>query len=348
MKRPCLPLKITAWLGVSAAAATVAGLTPVSATEVVSETHATILATLAGASSPDPGKVAYLSAPVVHGVYAGGQISSVSGSRLADVLATWTDDQFNGSSGRFSLQLTSGAAAGWSADITATMSAVKAIDLARPVPANVVAGDKYRIRKLITVDDVFSDANASWPQAAGNPSEADNVILFNNGTKSSAILFRSAIPGYAGWFDATYQPSGDRALSPGSGWIYRRRTSAPATLVWIGVARDELLLTTIKPGLNLVGTALATASPPLAHLGLYTGNTATGLRAGNTLATADSVIAVAPDGSKFKYFYSNAEGNLGWRDEIGAVADAVSFPAGSAFFVDRNSNEPSFEWLLRP
>lgn len=339
-------IDLKTWWGLGAAAWAV--LAPAGATEVISEVHATVVTSIAGASSPDVGKVTYLSAPLVGGVYAGGQISSRTSNQVRDDLATWTDNQFNGPSGRFSFQLTTGAAAGWATEIVTSSGPAKTLDLAASLPPQVAAGDKYRIRKLATVSDIFGGANQGLSLTAGNPSEADNVILFDSTTKSSPLLFRSRVTGFEGWFDATYHAAGDRAISPNQGWIYRRRTNTPASLIWTGVVRDEPVLTTIEPGLNLVGTALVRASPPLSDLGLYSGDPATGLMGGESLALADHVIVVAADGTKAEYFYSTLPGALGWRDRVGAMADAVTFPAGSAFFIDRTSNEPAFDWLLRP
>jgi len=59
-------------------------------------------------------------------------------------------------------------------------------------------------------------------------------------------------------------------------------------------------------------------------------------------------MVVKPDGSQAQYYYSSAAGHTGWFDATGASADGVTFPVGSAFFLDRDLNGSAFAWLINP
>lgn len=325
----------------------VAGVSVTRAADVGSEVHAVVLTTVAGAPTAD-GRITYASVPVLGGIHAGGRISSVAANRLVDLAANWSDGQFNVAAGRFYVLITSGSAIGWSGEINATLAADQALDLTSPLPAGVQAGDTYRVRHHITLASAFADLNADALQPAGNPSEADNAILFDASTKRSTTLFKSNVAGFTGWFDSSYIPDATSILRPATGWMLRRRPAAPVELVWMGVVRTEWLSRPIEPGLNLLGSASTRNSAPLSTLGLYTGNAATGVRAGETLATADRIVVIKPDGTQAQYYYSNAPGLTGWRDAEGNPAESVTFPAGSAFFLDRDLAAPGFAWLISP
>jgi len=249
------------------------------AAEVGSEVHAAVITSIAGAPTP-AGTVTYMSVPLLSGVYAGGRISSITGNRVVDSSTNWTDGLYNGNAGRYYILITSGAALGWTAEITATLGSIHALDLAQAPPSTAQVGDSYRVRRYASVDSVFSDLNATTAQAAGNPSDADNLILYDATTKRSTSLFKSNVSGFDGWFDSAYSAGGTNILPPGTGWMLRRRATASAQLFGVGVVRSEGLSRTVQPGLNLLGTVHASDSPALSNLGLYTGSPTTGVRAG--------------------------------------------------------------------
>jgi len=317
------------------------------AAEVGSEVRAAVITPIA-AGAAGTGTTTYLSSPVMSGIYAGGSITAVSGNRVTDTTATWTDGLYNVGPDRYYLLITSGFSAGWQSDITATLASPRSVDVARSLPASVQVGDRYQVLRHYSVDAAFSGVNATALTSAGNPTEADNILVFDAATQRTTTLFSSNFAGFVGWFDSLYSAAGATPLPAGMGWMVQRKSNVVTQVVWAGLARADSLVRTIQPGVNLIGLAVPGTSATLVNLGLYTGSLTTGVRANASAATADRVVVVNPLGTSLSYFYSNAAGQVGWRDTNGANADAVTFAGGSAFFLERDTTLPAFDWRINP
>jgi len=317
------------------------------AADAVSETFGALVVPVAAATASAPATT-YVSVPFLPGAYAGGSISGIEQTRITDALATWTDNQFNGASGRFYLQLTSGNAAGWWSEVAGTLAGVKVVVLSRTLPAEAQLGDQYQIRPIAKLDLLLAGPNAASLKGAGNPSEADNVVLNDASAQRLSTLFRSSVSGFEGWLNANYEAAGSSPMLPAAGWMVRRRAMLATDLLWTGAVRVTPHRVSIRPGLNLLGTLRSDAAATLDGIGLYTGNSSTGVLAAPTLTAADQVLVVSPSGAILRYFYSTDVANPGWRDASLLPASAVAFAPGSAFFVHRSDTLSSFDWVIPP
>jgi hypothetical protein len=85
-------------------------------------------------------------------------------------------------------------------------------------------------------------------------------------------------------------------------------------------------------------------SVELEDLGLYTGDSGTGVLGGKNPSEADNLIVVAPNGMTTRYFYLDLPGYEGWYDARYRLADHDQIGPGTAFFMYRKAGQPGFVW----
>jgi uncharacterized protein (TIGR02597 family) len=273
-----------------------------------------------------------------------GSAEAVGTNTLVDNEATWTDNQFNGANGTYFVEVTSGAAAGTTYDISGTTAATKAITTAQNLAGGVAAGASFKIRKHWTIASVFGAANEGGLQG-GSSSSADQVLLYN-GTGYDTYFYSTGGLTGVGWRKngAGATDQGATVIYPDDGIITIRKQSALAKVVVMGAVKTGQTSSPVQPGLNLLGNVYA-ANMTLADSGLYTGNAATGVAPGSS-STADQVLLF--NGTSYDtYFYSN--GGLtgtGWRKNGSGATDfgSQSIPVGTALIIQRK-NAAGFNWV---
>ena len=271
-----------------------------------------------------------------------GAVSAVVPGAISDARARWVQDQFNGVNGAFYIEFASGA----KVDVIRTDAASKSLIVSSNLPAPVSVGDTFKIRKHITLSDIFGPHNEAGLVPGLNPAAADNVLLYNSANQQTYTYFYSSVPGYNGWYSDSYAAAAQTIVPPESGIMVRCKTSQGALVVMHGAAKEGVNLAPVYPGFNLLGTLKGERNFKLSELNLYTGDAATGVGAGSNSGVADNLILVRPDSSTATYFYSDYPGFVGWYDATYSPAANVVVPAGSAFFIQRKAPRGSFYWTI--
>ncbi len=275
-----------------------------------------------------------------------GNAESVGANSITDNEATWTDSQFNGASGAYFVEITSGTGAGTTYDVSATVAATKTLTFTQNLGVGVASGATFKIRKHWTIGSIFGSANEAGLQP-GNASSADQVLVYNGSTYDTYYFSNAGGLVGNGWRKVG-GGSTDRSATtvyPDDGMIVQRSQSAAVNVVLMGAVKTGQTSIPVLSGLNITGNVYA-ANMTLSSSGIYTGNSSTGVASGNA-STADTVQIY--NGSTYDtYYYSNSGGLVGngWRKVGGGSTDQASVPitVGSAVIIQRKAGA-SFDWV---
>jgi len=207
-------------------------------------------------------------------------------------------------------------------------------------------GSASRVRKHLTIADIFGKNNGAGLQAGPNSSQADNILLQVPQTQQVLTFFYSNVPGFTGWYSDTYVAAGGVVVYPGAGLMVRAKTNRGGTVYLVGSAKEGPTLAAVYPGYNLLGTLKSQRSLKLSELNLYTGDATTGISAGPNSATGDILILMHADGTTATYFYSNVTGFTGWYDTTYTASANVLVSPGSVFFLQRKAPRSAFYWTI--
>ncbi len=270
-----------------------------------------------------------------------GSAETVTATTLVDNEATWTDSQFNGASGAYYVEITSGPGAGTTYDVASTTAASKTITVAQNLAVGVANGATFKIRKHWTIGSVFGASNEAGLMG-GDASTADQILIFN-GAGYDTYFYQTSGFG-TGWRLAS-NPSADASGSkiyPEDGLLIKRQQNAAVNVVLMGAVKLGQTSIPVVPGTNFLANVYA-APMTLATSGLFTGNVNTGL-AGGTSSTADQVLLWNGTGYD-TYFYQTGGFGTGWRNANNPSADAGStpIPVGVAVVVKRSA-ATAFDW----
>lgn len=208
-------------------------------------------------------------------------------------------------------------------------------------------GASYSVRKCRTLGGIFGENNEAG-LTAGSSSAAD--IIYKVGTDDQGALawqiyYYQEAPVFAGgngWRQLGKSASADMkdvGIYPDEGIIIKRRSGSDLSVTLTGSVKTSNSRTAIQEGFNLVSVSYP-VDTSLENLGLYTGDSATGLSAGSS-STADRIYYVNDAGQFDIYYYQEAPvfaGGNGWR-KLGASASADQkdsvIPAGRSIVVLR-------------
>lgn len=277
----------------------------------------------------------FISVPTVQPAVAAGAVSIVGSSSFVDAHADWSAGTVGSP---FYVEFSSGLMA----DITGMDTATKTIHVGALLPGIVSAGQTYKIRKHLSVADIFGPQNQAELLGGLNINVADNVILHDGASQVSKTYFYYNRAGYEAWRSGI-TPSGSDLVRPGQGIIVGRRSSGDTAVYTIGAIKNTPTLKSIYPGWNVVGTIKAGASLSLIESRLFTGNSASGVAAGQNIDQSDFLMVMQSDGSSATYYY-NSDRNS-WYTGI-TEANASTISPGSAFYIKRRADKPSFDWLI--
>jgi len=269
-----------------------------------------------------------------------GTVTATAAGAVIDSNANWSANQFNGTNGLFYIEFDSGNRA----DILATDSITKTLSI--PTGLTITVGNRYRIRKHLTIGAVFGNTNQAGLTPGANVSQADNVLVHNAQTQQTLTFFYSNVPGFIGWYSETYTPASGTVIYPENGLMVRRKSTPNLVLYLQGATKPGLAVTPVFSGFNLLGTLKSQRALKLSELNLYTGNPVTGIASGSNPTVADNLILVHPDTTTSSYFYSDYPGFEGWYDGAFQPAADTLVDAGSAFFLQRKAPRGSFYWTI--
>src|SRR3954468_19163777 len=100
-------------------------------------------------------RVNYFALPAVTPVAGAGKITATGPASLSDANANWGPGQFNGTNGAYYVELDSGLRI----DIAGTDNVTKTLTFASSPSVSLSVGAPYRIRRHLTVADVFGPNN---------------------------------------------------------------------------------------------------------------------------------------------------------------------------------------------
>ncbi len=344
-----LPAFVTLMLG-AAAPATFAQTTAASAP------FAFIPLTVAGGGSVASPKLSLISPTVTQPIAWQGAISGVAtagGTTIISVAgAPWTANRFNGANGNYYAEIVTAPAnthaTGALAVITATATGAITVTGNLTSPSVFVAtGDLLRIRKEMTINDVFGAANTAGFLASEDPSSGDEVLIYD-GAASTAYFYYSGdlIGNAAGWYSSgAFSPAGNVVIGSDQGVVVKRKAAAPLTFTANGVVKTGHTLFPVVNGLNVLAT-VSSQGLTLAASGLYTGDAATGVKPSDDPTSADEITIYGASGPEKFFYYTGVGHPAGWYTSGAFVpADSVVIAPGTAFVLQRKGG-PSFNWSL--
>jgi len=329
------------WKGLLIAAAIITQSVGEAAVESVS-THFVSTATSIAANAAPGSRVTMFSLPGVTPVAAAGRLTAVATTTIQDANANWTTGKFNGNNGAYYIEFDSG----FRMDIVGTDAATKTLTVSGVQTSMVAPGMRYRIRRHLTVADIFGRNDEAGLTPAANSADGDNILIHVPQTQQLLTIFYSNVPGFAGWYFDNYTPAANLVVSPEAGLMVRNKSSRALTMYFNGAAKEVSTLSPIYPGYNLIGTLKAQHGISLSQLGLFTGDPNTGLASGQNPSAADNLILLNADGSTRTFFYSDYPGFDGWYDTGFLPSANAIIPPGSAFFVQRKTPRSAFYWLI--
>jgi alpha-tubulin suppressor-like RCC1 family protein len=276
-----------------------------------------------------------------------GKAGALNNTELTDFNASWVDEQFGTNGLRSYVEFDNGRML----DIADSAAANRTLKLADSFGGISLSGDAYRIRAHATVASLFGNNNETGLMAGPNPSRADNVLLLLPKTQRTITLFYYSNPTFTtwqGWVRADdFAPAGNEVVYPEQGVMVRRNLPGDIHLYLCGLVRTEPMVVSVQQGYNLVGAGSSTRTLTLSQLGMFTGNSTTGIAGGLNPAVGDNLVVVQPDNSITTYFYYYWPGVYqGWVNAGNfIVSDDVLIAPGSAFFLNRQA-PGAFTWTI--
>jgi hypothetical protein len=272
--------------------------------------------------------------------------------------ASWANDQYNpvgatAATATYYLEIvrptgqaTPAPGEGTTYDIIGTSSTPKTITVAGSLPAGVVNGALFKIRKYWTIGDVFGTTNTAG-LGGGAQGEADDVLIFNPTTgQFDSYYYRIGGIGGSGWRNSnTGALAADQKIYPDDGIVIRRRQQSAVSIVVMGAVKTGASSIPVFPNLNYLGNVYA-ADMTLGSSGLYTGDPGSGV-VGGAQGEADDVLIYDPATKSYKTYYYRIGGigGSGWRSaDDGSLAASVPIPVGTSIVVRRRA-ATGFNWV---
>lgn len=326
------------WL---AACAMMSLLSKAHATEGYSQTFISSAKVIHGSSNAAPAYT-YLCLDMFTPVVASGTITALGSTSIIDHDADWTEQQFSGDNGAHYLEFTDGTIV----DIVNTDAINKELFVPQGLQGLVSVGDAYWIRKYMTFVEIFGADNELGLDPGLSISDSDIVMMFDAENQKMDNYFFSDYPGFSGWYRQDYTSASATYLYPEQGFVITKRGPGDRVLYLNGIVREKAYQAPIYEGYNLVGSINGGREMRLEDLGLYTGDSLTGMVAGSNPAEADNLFLVEPNGTVKTYFYTDLVGFEGWYDFFFNPAGNLRIPSGTGFYLLRKAENGFFEWTM--
>ncbi len=255
----------------------------------------------------------------------------------------FTANQFTGAGNQHYFRLSSGDNAGEFSTIVA--NTVNSVTLADDLNSVLSTASTFSVSPYWTLSTALPAGGGL--QGGTSATGADTVTIYNANFVGTTYFYNST----AGQWRTGLSNSDNVIIPPGSGLGIERKQPTAATIVLAG----SVPLGTSAVDVNgsssgtatkytLVGSAYPLASKRLADIGLYTGNTSTGVVGGTSATAADTVTIYNPaTGVGATYFYNTTAGQ--WRTGLSNASD-VTIPEGAAVLITRKSGRSPFTWYI--
>jgi uncharacterized protein (TIGR02597 family) len=255
----------------------------------------------------------------------------------------FTANQFTGIGNQHYFRVSNGSNAGDFSTIIA--NTVNSITLADNVNEFLSSSSTFSVTPYWTLNTAFPSGGGLNPGTSATL--ADTVTIYNSNFTGTLYYYNSNNSRWQTGITA----SNDVIIPPGSGLGVDRKQSSAVGLVFPGSvplgwsAVDVNGSTSGSSTKNtLVGSAYPLASKRLADLGLYTGNSTTGVFAANSATLADTVTIYNPATGVGTIYYYHSTNNR-WQTGITAAND-ITIPDGSAVLVARKNGRAAFTWYI--
>jgi uncharacterized protein (TIGR02597 family) len=308
---------------------------------------------IAGGGSVASPKLSLISATLTRPILYQGLITGISGTTItvsSTPAAPWAIGAFNGANGSHYVEIVSTAVptrSGTMSDITSTPTTSSIVTSGDLSVNQAAIGDTVRIRKDVTIADLFGATNSAGLLASDDPATADEVLIYNGASSVSYYYYIGDPMNAAGWYKADdFAPSAGVPIAPNEAVVVKRKAATPITATSVGSVKTGNTVFAVVNGLNVLGTASAKGLT-LDESGLRTGNDATGVSSTDDPATADEVILYGGASPVSYYYYIGDPMNAaGWyKADDFAPSGTVVIAAGTSFVVKRKGG-PAFNWAL--
>jgi len=306
---------------------------------------------ITGAASALSPSYSYLGMGLTNPVSYNGKVTSFGAQTITDSTAIWNDNQFNGRSGQFYIEIVSGSHAGLMSDIIATSAATKTLTTEDNLAPYLANGQLYKIRKHRTIGDVFGVNNSAGLNGGATVSTADEVQVFNPVTQTYLrYYYQTSGTGGIGWrssTDSATDASGT-ALYLDQGVIVCRKLAGDLPLGLTGAVKTGPTIVPIGTNLNLIANVYPAGNLTLGNSGLRNSNAALGLVGAASVTDADEVHIFSGTGFQIYFFKTSGPGGTGWRNSTNPSADAgkTQIPPGASIYVLRKNGRSAFLWRV--
>ena len=277
--------------------------------------------------------------------------SGTAGSTLTFSAGTFTGLTFTGTGNSHYIEITSGSGAG-------AMSAIvdsdndHVITLADDLSAiidNSGGTTTFKTRPHWTLATLFGGTNSAGFQAGTSASQADTISVFSPGTGAyDTYYFHSTHNRWQkGASDAT-----NAIIPPDRGFLVERILQTSLAFVIQGSVKTGTTGVYITGGTggiggqynNFVCQPYPMNSVTLANSGLFTNNVNTGVQAGTSSSSADTVNIFNPATQSYSTYYYHSTHNR-WQQGA-SDASSVMIPDGASVLITRKTGNPSFTWYV--
>ena len=255
----------------------------------------------------------------------------------------FTANQFTGAGNQHYFRLSNGANAGDFSTIVA--NTLNSITLSDDLNAVLATTSTFAVTPYWTLSTALPSGGGL--NSGSNASAADTVTIYNANFTGTVYFYSSTNNRWQNNLTA----ANDVIIPPGSGLGVTRKQAAAVGLVFPGsvpLGSSAVDINGSTSGVatrnTLVGSAYPLASKRLADLGLYTGNSSTGVQGGSSATPSDTVTIYNPStGVGTVYFYSTT--NNRWQNNL-TDASNVTIPEGAAVLVSRKQGRAPFTWYI--
>ena len=283
-----------------------------------------------------------VSAPMTPFAIDSGTITAAGADTLTDAAKDWSAvDVGPGAQGylAYFVEIRDGAGEGRYFPILANTTDTLSVETPGDLAALGLVGAAYCIRPFLTVQELFSDANADPVLSGGDSAAGASNILAWNGAGFDTVYF-STFFGENQWRQAGGGPAGEWPIYPDEGLLVINRGASAAEIMSLGEVADNAKASWVPQGLTLAANPFpANVTLDDAELLEADGGPFAG---GDSAAAADQVLLW--NGAGYDTFYfSTFFGENTWRQAGGGPAGTMELEAGRAFFLN-NTQGAAAAW----
>lgn len=270
-----------------------------------------------------------------------GVVTAISGDGKTLTVSGLTAGAFNTG---YWVEVTNGAGEGaWTNVVSNTATTIVTADSMTPF---ITAGTStIKVRQHVTIANFFGATNTAGLQGGADAGLADEIVFLGDrgvAAQNVTVFYDPSVPG---WFDGDFNAADTLPIEPGVGVLVKRKAHTNTSFIQVGHVKTGKSMTSVlqgpaanNPGENVVAVRSA-VGVTLQGSGLFTGNTATGVRSGDDQGLADEVIQFV-NGVPKSYFHDGAA----WNDGDFNPANTYVLAEGTGIYILRKQAVGDFVW----